>query len=423
MSGDFVLVVDADLSAYRAMVEGLPSDTYDVVSVATARAGFNVACLLDPHVIVASLDLPDADAMELAGVIRGHDTRVAYTPLVVLTTKDDEATRLAVLGSGADVVLSAPVDPAELVAQVNAMIAMTERIREIERAQSILPPTSDGQAYALLGDPAKMSIASVLGALELEKRSGELRFTASGSGQRLSIYVASGVIAGGLLDGVSVTPLDALKAGLQWSGNQFGFVAGEPQPPPSFGQALGSLLIAAFSETAPSDRIAHEWEASRRILGETAAGRDFLADSIAGFASQASVRLGETASGLRLEDTAAGRRFLQDTAAGLRLGVSSPSIRLGETASGLRLGDTTAGLRLGDTTGGKVAAGPSEWTNTLTSFHAGSRDDMPPVPEPPAARKRASKPDLSAERAAMRQTFRGLEVDSVRSGKMPNSSR
>jgi DNA-binding response OmpR family regulator len=191
MSGDFVVVVDADLSAYRALVEGLPSDTFDVVSVATARAGFNTACALDPHVIVASLDLPDADAIELTNVIRGHDTRVAYTPLIVLTTLDDESTRLRVLGSGADVVLSAPVDPAELVAQVNAMIAMTERIRELERAQSLLPPASDGQTYALIGDPTKMSIASVLGVLELEQRTGELRFSASPQGRRLSIHIAS----------------------------------------------------------------------------------------------------------------------------------------------------------------------------------------------------------------------------------------
>jgi DNA-binding response OmpR family regulator len=211
MSGDFVVVVDADLSAYRALVEGLPTDTYDVVSVATARGGFNVVCVLDPQVIVAALDLPDADAIELATVIRGHDTRVAYTPIVVLTTSNDEGTRLRVLESGVDVVLSAPVDPSELCAQVNAMIAMTERIREIERAQSLLPPASEGKTFALIGDPTKMSIATVLGALEIEQRTGELRFSASPKGQRLSIHLASGVLSGGLLDGRAVTSLEALK--------------------------------------------------------------------------------------------------------------------------------------------------------------------------------------------------------------------
>ena len=417
MSSDFVLVVDADLSAYRAVVEGLPPDTYDVVSVATARAGFNVACVLEPHVIVASLDLPDADALELSAVIRGHDSRVAYTPLVVLTTSDDEATRLAVLAAGADVVLSAPVDPLELVAQVNAMLAMSERIRELERGQSLLPPASDGQTYAVLGDPRQMSIASVLGALELEQRSGELRFSASPRGQKLAIVVASGVVAGGALDGGAISALEALKLGLTWEGAQFGFVASEPVLPPQGAQPLGALLLAAFNETEPSDRLTHEIEASRRLLGDTAAGL-WLGESVAGLelaksvaglvAAAASIRLGETAQGPRLEDTAAGRRFLQDTAAGMRLNA---------TSAGIKLGETSAGIRIGSTTSGKVPT-TQELTNTLTSFGPTTPG---PAPEPPPAslptsqrastRTRASKPDLSPERAAMRQTLRGIEVD------------
>ncbi|MDC0749509.1 response regulator [Polyangium mundeleinium] len=421
MSGDFVLVVDADLSAYRALVEGLPSDTYDVVSAATARAGFNVACALEPHVIVASLDLPDADALELASVIRGHDTRVAYTPLVVLTTSDDESTRLAVLASGADVVLSAPIDPAELVAQVNAMIAMGERIRELERGQSILPPASDGESFAVLGDPTKMSIASVLGALELEQRSGELRFSSTTSPSRLAMSIASGVIIGGTLDQASISPLEALKAALTWSGTQFGFVPRELMPAPAGAQQLGALLIAAFNETEPSDRLAHEIEASQRLFSETAASLK-LTESIAGLRAAASLRFGETASGLRLEDTAAGRRFLRDTAAGLRLGSTIAGARLAESVAGLKPADTAAGIRMGTTTSGKVAPAPTlttpttaELTSTLTSF---DQRTTPTPTQPPSERsstrmRTTPKPDLSAEKAAMRGTLRGLEVEQV----------
>ncbi len=415
MSGDFVVVVDADLSAYRALVEGLPSDTFDVVSVATARAGFNAACALEPHVIVASLDLPDADAIELASVIRGHDTRVAYTPLVVLTTSDTEATRLAVLQSGADVVLSAPIDPAELVAQVNAMIAMGERIRELERGQSILPPASDGETFAVLGDPTKMSIASVLGALELEKRSGELRFSSTTSPSRLALSIASGVIVEGTLDQESISPLEAIKAALTWSGTQFGFVPRDAVPAPPGAKPLGALLIAAFNETEPSDRLAHEIEASQRLLGETAASLK-LAESVAGLRSTGMFWFGESSAAPRLEDTAAGRKFLRDTAAGLRLGsTTAAGLRISESVAGLKLGETAAGIRVGNTTSGKVAPAPApDLTSTLTSF---DQRETPPPPLPDSQRTstriRVSKPDLSPEKAAMRGTLRGLEVEQV----------
>ena len=415
MSGDFVIVVDADLSAYRALVEGLPSDTYDVVSVATARAGFNAACALEPHVIVASLDLPDADALELASVIRGHDTRVAYTPLVVLTTSDNEATRLAVLGSGADVVLSAPIDPAELVAQVNAMIAMGERIRELERGQSILPPASNGEPFAVLGDPTKMSIASVLGALEIEQRSGELRFSSTTSPSRLSMYIASGVVVGGALDGESVSALEALKMALTWSGTQFGFVPREATEVPADAKTLGALLIAAFNETEPSDRLAHEIEASQRLFSDAAASLK-LTESLAGLRSTMSLRLGDSWAGPRLEDTAAGRKFLRDTAAGLRLASTIAGARIVESVAGLKLGDTAAGIRVGGTTSGKVAPAPAppDLTSTLTSFDERTTP-TPSVPESErtSTRKRPSRPEPSAEKAAMRGTLRGLEVEQV----------
>lgn len=415
MSSDFVLVVDADLSAYRAVVEGLPPDTYDVVSVATARAGFNVACVLEPHVIVASLDLPDADAMELCSVIRGHDTRVAYTPIVILTTQSDEATRLAVLNVGADVVLSAPVDPVELVAQVNAMLAMSERIRELELAQSKLPPASTGQTYAVLGDPTKMSIASVLGALELEQRSGELRFAQNPNGKKLSLRIASGLLVDGEIDHQPLSALSALKLGLTWEGTQFGFLASDSVLPPLDARPLGTLLLAAFQETEPSERLQNEIEASRKWLGETASGYK-LPDSVAGLAAQSmSLRLGETASGLRLGDTAAGRRFLRDTAAGLRLTSSTAAVRMSETAPNIRLTDTSTGIRVGNTTNGKVAPA-QDLTTTLTSFPTQSEEPAP-VPESIPVEKaiRASRPDLSPERAAMRQTLRGIEVEPIKS--------
>jgi len=415
MSGDFVVVVDADLSAFRALVEGLPSDTYDVVSVATARAGFNVACALEPHVIVASLDLPDADALELASVIRGHDTRVAYTPIVVLTMADDEGTRLSVLQSGADVVLSAPIDPTDLVAQVNAMIAMGERIRELERGQSMLPPASDGAEFAMLGDPTKMSVASVLGALELEQRSGELRFSGTPDHRRLSLFLASGTIAFGALDGEELTPLDALKTALNWPGTQFGFVARHPVPLPEDAKPLATLLIAAFNASEPSARMSFELEASQRLLGESSASLR-LAESIVGLHSSKSIRIGESQASLRLEDTAAGRRFLHDTAAGLRLTSTSTGIRLSESVAGLKLTETSTGIRVGNTTGGKVAEGQAkaekeDLTTTLASFDQ-RLSPLPEVPVPPE-NPRASRPDLPPEKAAMRGTFRGIDVTEV----------
>jgi len=129
---------------------------------------------------------------------------------------------------------------------------------------------------------------------------------------------------------------------------------------------------------------------------------------LAAINSAASIKLSETASGMRLEDTAAGRRFLRDTAAGIRLG------KLSESSANIKLGDTSAGVKLTDTAVGRKVGPPSQrgasaLTGTLASF---GQPLPPPVEVLPDEGARTS--EIPTSREAMRRTVRGLDAASVK---------
>ena len=67
--------------------------------------------------VMLDLNMPDVHGFEVLRFIRGHDTLRAI-PVVVLTTRGDEDSRLAALKEGATLYLTKPFQPGTLAAQV-----------------------------------------------------------------------------------------------------------------------------------------------------------------------------------------------------------------------------------------------------------------------------------------------------------------
>jgi len=68
------------------------------------------------------LNMPDIHGIEVIEFVRGHQ---AYSniPICVVTTRGDEDSRVQVLEAGADVYLTKPFTPQELVAQAKKLLA------------------------------------------------------------------------------------------------------------------------------------------------------------------------------------------------------------------------------------------------------------------------------------------------------------
>lgn len=247
-----VVLADHDPARSRAfenaILEGTArrtaSDPIDLIACTTARAALNACCALEPDCLVTSMHLPDFDGTWLVDGVRAQPAVVSAIPIVIVAQEEDEATRVKALKSGADVLVSESLHKVELVAQVRALIAMAERVRE---RRSMMPSSIPDLGSALSGDLDRMPVASVLGALELERRSGELWLRpARGSNRKLALIIASGVLAGGREADRMLEPIEALRAALDWTGRRFEFIPGLAREAPEGSDTIGSLLLSAI---------------------------------------------------------------------------------------------------------------------------------------------------------------------------------
>lgn len=129
--GARVAVVDEDSSTRQMLTEYL---TDYGLQVATTSNAEGLSHLLREHafdLILLDLRLPDEDGLLLACALR----RRSYVPIIVLTSRLDEADRVMSLELGADDFLTKPFSPRELLARIRALL----------RRSRMQPTPSDGQ--------------------------------------------------------------------------------------------------------------------------------------------------------------------------------------------------------------------------------------------------------------------------------------
>ena len=206
-----------------------------------ARSGFRRACDTVPDAIVCSVVLPDIDGFWVARRIRTEVGPVAKAPILLVGDIADKDARVQGLQVGADVVLERPVTNEEIVAQVEALVAMARRFRGDTPDDQSAPSL----AAAFRGDLSNFPLASVLMMLEMERRTGSLEVV-SGSGKRAMLVLSTGLFASTEIGGEARPALDVLRDVLSWRSGRFAFrprdVASLPPPKGS----VGALVLEAM---------------------------------------------------------------------------------------------------------------------------------------------------------------------------------
>jgi two-component system KDP operon response regulator KdpE len=113
-----VLVVDDDPALVRALYINLHARGYDVLSADTGTSALTVAARQSPDVVILDLGLPDLDGSQVIAGLRGW-TRV---PILVLTAREGQASKVAALDAGADDYVVKPFGMDELLARLRAVL-------------------------------------------------------------------------------------------------------------------------------------------------------------------------------------------------------------------------------------------------------------------------------------------------------------
>ncbi|HAX74575.1 MAG TPA: adenylate cyclase [Cyanobacteria bacterium UBA11372] len=132
-----ILVVDdnPDLRAYVSRI--LRSSGFDAISARDGAEGYSVAKTKQPQLIVTDLMMPVVSGWDLIRMVR-DDENLAGTPIILLTAKVDDDTRIEGAEMGADAYLAKPFNDRELLAEVKNLLALKENERRVTELNTYL---------------------------------------------------------------------------------------------------------------------------------------------------------------------------------------------------------------------------------------------------------------------------------------------
>lgn len=120
-----VLVVDDEAPIRRLLRTSLAAQDFEVFEAASAAEAVTLLARERPDIMLLDLGLPDRDGIDVIRDLRAQGNRV---PILVLSARGEETSKVEALDRGADDYVTKPFGMAELVARIRA--ALRHRAQE-----------------------------------------------------------------------------------------------------------------------------------------------------------------------------------------------------------------------------------------------------------------------------------------------------
>lgn len=128
MSNKRVLIVDDEPQITKILKSTFAAHEFDVQVAEDADSAFDEFEKFDPNIIITDLQMPGVGGLALCREVRGKSD----VPIIVLSVKEDEETKVRALDAGADDYIMKPFGMDELMARVRAALRRSTHIRENE---------------------------------------------------------------------------------------------------------------------------------------------------------------------------------------------------------------------------------------------------------------------------------------------------
>ena len=121
MPQPIAILIEDDLQIRRFVRAALEAEGWQVHEASTAKQGLTDAGTRKPDLLIVDLGLPDGDGVELIRDVRSWSS----LPIVVLSARADETSKISALDAGADDYITKPFGVGELLARVRANLRRT----------------------------------------------------------------------------------------------------------------------------------------------------------------------------------------------------------------------------------------------------------------------------------------------------------
>jgi signal transduction histidine kinase/DNA-binding response OmpR family regulator/ligand-binding sensor domain-containing protein len=133
-SGRFKVLIVEDNADMRAYLSDLLTPDWRVQQAADGQAGLEAARSFQPDVIVSDIMMPGLDGFELLASLR-QDLLTSHIPVMLLTARRDQDTRVRSFSLAADDFLAKPFDAREFSARLGAIMERRKLLREALRVE------------------------------------------------------------------------------------------------------------------------------------------------------------------------------------------------------------------------------------------------------------------------------------------------
>ena len=124
-----ILIVDDSPTIRRMVKASLTPLGVEFIEAASGLEAIERLAVGTIQLMVLDLNMPDMHGLEVLGFVRANQ-KFQQLPILILTTRDDEASRTAAMQSGATAYLTKPFTPQNLLAEARGMLE-----RAVERAR------------------------------------------------------------------------------------------------------------------------------------------------------------------------------------------------------------------------------------------------------------------------------------------------
>ncbi len=132
MSSQKILVIDDEPQITRVLRRSLAAHRYDVRVAADGEAGLDLFRDFQPDLVITDLSIPEMNGIEVCREVR----KVSAIPIIVLSVKGEEKTKVEALDAGADDYITKPFGMDELLARVRVALRRAPSEKETSKLEA-----------------------------------------------------------------------------------------------------------------------------------------------------------------------------------------------------------------------------------------------------------------------------------------------